>query len=88
MRRTSYTRWTAESFEPDATLTADLLGIDVRIEAAPTDGTILFAMGGESRKLTPDEARLYGVRLIEAAAFADAHRAIRVVTTGTTRPAH
>lgn len=71
----NYTRWRTDQRDPDGLLVADLLGINGGIVADPTAGRVgvNIAHGG----LTPDEARLIGVRLIEAAALADGDRAIR-----------
>jgi hypothetical protein len=65
----NYTRWTKRG----VSLVADILGAKLPVTALPGDGVVL--LGGSS--LTPDEARMYGVRLIEAAALADDVRAIR-----------
>lgn len=54
-------------------LVADLLGISVPVEAWPAEGRVVL----DGALLSPDEARLIGVRLIEAAALADGDRAIR-----------
>ena len=50
------------------------LGTDAGIVADPQRGLVSADITG---RLTPDEARLIGVRLIEAAALADSNRAIR-----------
>ena len=65
----SYTRWTRRGA---GGLRADVL-FATSIYADPEDGTVEL---GELL-LSPDEARLIGVRLIEAAALADGDRAIR-----------
>lgn len=66
----NYTRWTR--VDGDA-LQADILGpLDV-ITAYPDRGYL--KMG--DRTYSPDEGRLIGVRLIEAAAISDGNRAIR-----------
>lgn len=54
-------------------LHADILHSRWRIAANQASGVILV----DGNVLSPDEARLIGVRLIEAAALADGDRAIR-----------
>jgi hypothetical protein len=66
-----YTRWTRAGAE----LVADILGGRFQVGADETTGLVRFA----GADLTPDEARLYGVRLVEAAALADGGRAVRDV---------
>lgn len=66
----NYTRW--RQINP-ATIEADLLGARIDIAVHTGDGTVV--LNGEP--LTPDEARLIGVRLVEGAALADGPRAIR-----------
>jgi len=68
-RLRSYTRWTRDG----ALLHADILGARFAIAADPGQGKALL----DGAHLSPDEARLIGVRLIEAAALADGDRAIR-----------
>lgn len=68
----NYTRWAEVAHE---TYHADILGADVKIRANASTG--LVVVGVPDRAITPDEARMIGVRLIEAAAMADAGRAIR-----------
>jgi hypothetical protein len=68
-----YTRWTRRT---DGTLKADLLGMP-SIVADPAAGEVRFFETGTLAAWSPDEARLVGVRLIEAATMADAERAIR-----------
>ena len=70
----NYTRWRTDPRDPDGQLVADLLGTDAGIVADPQRGLVSADITG---RLTPDEARLIGVRLIEAAALADSNRAIR-----------
>lgn len=72
--RGTYTRWTQSI---GGELTADILGSDTGIRADPASGTVRVAV--PDRGLSPDEARMIGVRLIEAAALADGGRAIRKV---------
>lgn len=64
-----YTRWTVTG----PALTADILGSKFQLQAFPEQGEVHFA----GTRLSPDEARLYGVRLIEAAALADGDAAVR-----------
>jgi hypothetical protein len=66
----NYTRWTATA---DGALTADLLGVRDPITAVPADGVVRHG----DQTYSPDLARMVGVRLIEGAALADAHRAVR-----------
>lgn len=72
----NYTRWRRDS---DATevITADILGAKIAIKAYQGESVVTLLVGDVSLDLSPDEARLYGVRLIEAAALADGDRAIR-----------
>lgn len=67
----NYTRWRAA--DDHGMLYADLLGTQHDIVADPAEGKVWL----NGVKLSPDEARLIGVRLIEAAALADGDRAIR-----------
>jgi hypothetical protein len=66
-----YTRWTRAG----SALVADILGGRFQVGADEAAGVVSFA----GADLTPDEARLYGVRLVEAAALADGGRAVRDV---------
>lgn len=66
-----YTRWTATGHGD--WLRADILAARLVIEASPTRGLITC----NDDPLTPDEARLYGVRLIEAAALAQTRTTVR-----------
>ena len=68
----NFTRWRAAPGSAD--LHADLLGTLITITARPVDGTVRVVV---DHVVNPDEARLIGVRLIEAAALADSIRAIR-----------
>lgn len=71
--RGTYTRWTrGQSNE----LTADILS-DFGISADPERGQVTACIS--SRAMSPDEARMIGVRLIEAAALADGDRAVRII---------
>jgi len=75
--RGTYTRWTSD---PDGHLHADLLGTPIQITAHPDTGHVAITTYGNTLTglvTTPDEARLYGVRLIEAAALADGDRSVR-----------
>lgn len=69
-----YTRWTRRG----AVLAADILGGRFVLGADEGRGVVSFA----GVDLSPDEARLYGVRLVEAAALADGGRAVRAVDGG------
>ena len=69
--RGTYTRWTLSG----SRLVADILGADTDVQADPETGTVSAVVPG--RALSPDEARMIGVRLVEAAALADGDRCIR-----------
>lgn len=56
-------------------MTADILGSDTDIQAHPMTGHIIAKV--PDRPLDADEARMIGVRLIEAAALADNNRSVR-----------
>ena len=66
----NYTRWRQGS---PSQLYADILGARVAIEVNTDDGRVLL----DGVALSPDEARMIGVRLIDAAVLADGDRAIR-----------
>jgi hypothetical protein len=66
----NYTRWVQDDA---GLLLADILGAGVDIAADPAAGKVLL----NGQAVTPDEARLIGVRLIDAAVLADGPRAIR-----------
>jgi hypothetical protein len=66
----NYTRWTGDV---TTYLRADILGAKHEIEVDATTGRVLL----DGDALSPDEARMFGVRLVEAAALADGARAIR-----------
>lgn len=66
----NYTRWRQGL---TGLLHADILGGKFAIDADPDAGHVLLA----DVPLSPDEARMIGVRLIEGAALADGDRAIR-----------
>ena len=73
----TYYRWTrvqADDTVPEF-LQADILGVETNIEAHPAAGSVRALV--PRRPLDPDEARMIGVRLIEAAALADANRSVR-----------
>ena len=66
----NYTRW---RHGEDGRLDADILGARTAITADPRTATV----GLGDLDLSPDEARMLGVRLIDAAVLADGSRAIR-----------
>jgi hypothetical protein len=70
----NYTRWTTGPGTA-AKLTADILCSDTEIVASPNDGVVRVVT--PDRWISPDEARMIGVRLIEAATLADGDRAVR-----------
>lgn len=77
----NYTRWVMGD-DPTKVgqirpLHADILGASYQLTAYPEAGTIVLDRLEELLSLSPDEARMLGVRLIEAAALADGDRAIR-----------
>lgn len=72
----SYTRWRIDEVTP-GTLWADILSMPLSICAHRTDGLVQVMLAAHTATLTPDEARLIGVRLVEAAALADGDRAVR-----------
>jgi len=74
----NYTRW--RQTRPGL-LHADILGAKINIAVDTTTGTVLL----NEQTLSPDEARMIGVRLIDGAVLADADRAIR--TSPDLRPA-
>jgi len=67
-----YTRWTRRQ---SGALKADILSGDTEVVADAVMGQVRAIV--PNRPLSPDEARMIGVRLIEAAALADGNRAIR-----------
>ena len=69
----NYTRWTEVDAEAGVLL-ADILGARHKIQACPATGHVTL---GDGDPMNPDEARMIGVRLIEAASLADGSRAIR-----------
>jgi hypothetical protein len=73
----TYFRWTRKraTETQTETLDADILGSDIRITAVPSTGLIVVTV--PDRPIDADEARLIGVRLIEAAALADDSRSVR-----------
>ncbi len=80
MMRSTYTRWTQS--EGEETLVADILGSAFTVAADARGGKVLIeiesgANSHVSRLISPDEARMIGVRLIEAAVHADGDRAVR-----------
>lgn len=66
----NYTRWVQGA---DGLLHADILGGATDIAVNQAAGKVLV----DGKSITPDEARLIGVRLIDAAVLADGPRAIR-----------
>jgi len=75
--RGTYFRWTRIRATEDTPehLRADILGSDITIEAHPDAGTVRAMI--PRRPMDADEARMIGVRLIEAAALADNGRSVR-----------
>lgn len=80
--RGTYFRWTRvratadDGFNPQPEhLHADILGSEINIEAHQDTGTVRASI--PRRPLDADEARMIGVRLIEAAALADNGRSVR-----------
>lgn len=75
--RGTYFRWTrVRAAKPTGEyLKADILGAETNIEAHPDSGMVYVQV--PDRKLDADEARMIGVRLIEAAALADNGRSVR-----------
>lgn len=71
--RGTYTRWTRDK---TSRLVADILG-DTDICADTESGQVTACIS--PRPMSPDEARMIGVRLIEAAALADDDRAVRSI---------
>lgn len=66
----NYTRWRQAD---SGLLHADILGARLTIEVDPEQVTVTVG----DAVLSPDEARMIGVRLIDAAVLADGDRAIR-----------
>lgn len=75
--RGTYFRWTRVRAKAPATeyLKADILGSDINVVAMPESGEVHAVI--PDRPLDADEARMIGVRLIEAAALADNGRSVR-----------
>lgn len=71
----NYTRWYRT--DRSGVIAADILGSAFRLTVSPLTGAITL----QGHDLTPDEARLIGVRLIDAAVLADGDRAIREAPT-------
>lgn len=69
----TYFRWTRLAEAPDV-LKADILG-QTSIMADKKTGAVLADL--IPQRMDPDEARMIGVRLIEAAVLADDGRSIR-----------
>lgn len=70
--RGTYTRWTRE--RNGRALSAGILS-DVEIIVDLPNGRVITDIPG--RPMRPDEVRMVGVRLIEAASLADGERTIR-----------
>lgn len=70
----TYYRWTEL---PDLVLRADLLMSDLKVDADPTNEYVVLTCKDPATILSPDEARLIGVRLIEAAALAAGRSCVR-----------
>lgn len=68
----TYYRWSETDHD---SLVADLLMSDIKIEVESEKAII--AINGEAVHMSPDEARLIGVRLIEAATLAAGRSTIR-----------
>lgn len=68
----TYYRWTQST---EGQLRADILGADTEISVDKGKGTVSARVPGHP--LDPDTARMYGVRLIEAAILADNGRCVR-----------
>lgn len=77
--RGTYYRWTraggVRTDDAPANLVADILGADTNVLADPKSGMVSATV--PNRPMSPDEARMIGVRLIEAAVLADNGRSIR-----------
>jgi hypothetical protein len=71
--RGTYFRWTRRHGAGE--LVADILGQDVSITADPATGLVQATVPGHP--MDADTCRMVGVRLIEAAALADAGRSVR-----------
>lgn len=71
----TYYRWTRDAHVP-VELHADILGADTNITVNTSSGGLISASLPE-RGMSPDEARMVGVRLIEAATLAGSSDAIR-----------
>lgn len=74
----TYYRWTKQAGQrADETVSyaADILGTDTNVVAVPEEGLVYASI--PSRGLSPDEARMIGVRLIEGATLADNGRSVR-----------
>lgn len=68
----TYFRWTEGAA---GCCVADILSSDLSIVADRESGKVTALI--PDRPLSPDEARMIGVRLIEGAALADGDRAVR-----------
>lgn len=74
MQLRNYTRWREGT---PGHLHADILGGRLDITVQPDLNAVVI----NGQPHTPDEARMYGVRLIDAAVLADGDRAIRRTPT-------
>ena len=70
----TYFRWTRPRVGSDL-IRADIVGADIDIVADPATGLVTAEI--PTRPMDADTCRMVGVRLIEAAALADAGRSIR-----------
>jgi hypothetical protein len=74
----TYWRWTRSEVSP--VYQADILGSDTLIGADAERHEVNAVI--PARPLSPDEARMIGVRLIEAAALCSADQVTRVIPAG------
>lgn len=70
----TYFRWTRPRGGSDL-IRADIVGADIDILADPATGLVTAEV--PTRPMDADTCRMVGVRLIEAAALADAGRSVR-----------
>ena len=72
----TYFRWTLRhGGQGKDVYVADILASETAISAIPSTGMVMAEV--PDRPISPDEARMIGVRLIEAAVLADNARSIR-----------
>lgn len=77
----NYSRWTRTDREAGRYyLTADILAAAYAVHVDPVAHVVTVDVTSDDalNDMTPDEARLLGVRLIEGAALADGDQSIRV----------